>query len=262
MLKSLITIGFLFVVCAYARPQIPIDKSPHVERSPSKSENRQLIQPSKVSVQVQSAQEMQRGDTKSYPWSELIAPANIPNWALCFVGAAAGCLAYRTLRAIRKQIKLQAAGMWQWVDVETRGADVVTSLKHHAAKNPFEIRLQFEAVNDTLYLLTIQKVVTTIALWPGEWETFTAATSAPLPPKRNGKTSGHPFYVETGIATKEEFERGTLFSIDGNVTFMDCQGQTRNQPFGGLYECSPDHFEFLKPIGTVPEKQERKRKQI
>jgi len=144
--------------------------------------------------------------------------------------------------------------MQQWVDVEPRGVEVITGWR--PGRKPFEIRLQFEAVNNTPFLLTIQKTVTTISLWAGHSETSTVDVGGSLPPCRNGKSGGHPFYIETGIETKEGFERGTLFTINGEITFRDCLGKIQEQWFGGLYECAPGHFEKLSVSGVVPDKQE------
>ncbi len=146
--------------------------------------------------------------------------------------------------------------MQQWVDVETRGVEAVSR-----PGKPFVLELRFEAVNNTPFLLTVQKIVTTVALYPGEWERFTVSESVRLPPSRDGKESGYPFYIETGIETKEGFERRTLFTISGDVTFKDCLGAMQTQWFGGLYECEPENFRYLKPLGTVPDKQEKKRGQ-
>jgi len=143
--------------------------------------------------------------------------------------------------------------MQQWVDIETRGVDV-----SKAWNKPFSLDLQFEAVNNTPFLLTINKIETTIALWADSWEEFTIETWDRLPPAKDGKSSGHSFYVETSMETKEGFEKGTLFAINHRVTFTDCLGKTRTQWFNGLYDCRPEHFERMKYMGIVPDKEEKK----
>lgn len=185
-----------------------------------------------------------------------IAPANLSNWVLTGLGVIGGIVAVLTLWVIKRQTNLQAAAMQQWVDVETRGVEVAKR-----PGKPFALELQFEAVNNTPYLLTIKKIVTTIAFYPGEWERFPVCESVRLPPGKDGKVSGYPFYIETTVETKEGFERRTLFSISGDVTFKDCLGTKQTQWFGGLYECEPGNFRYLKPIGTVADKQEKKRDQ-
>jgi hypothetical protein len=59
---------------------------------------------------VQNAPSKRAGEPQEepvqYPWRELYAPANLPNWALALVAALAGYLAYRTLRAIKRQADL------------------------------------------------------------------------------------------------------------------------------------------------------------
>jgi hypothetical protein len=63
----------------------------------------------------------QKTDSKpsSYPWGELLAPANIPNWLLVGVGSWAGFLALKCLKDIKRQadlMKLQLAEMQRQTD--------------------------------------------------------------------------------------------------------------------------------------------------
>lgn len=154
-------------------------------------------------------------------------------------------------KAMRESIRIQEAGMQQWIDVETRGME--TSAKW---VRPVSFRLQFEAINNTPWLLTIQKIETTVSLWAEKWETFTVSHCVPLPPSRDGKSSGYGFYVESDEVNKVLSERGdTLPTINGEITFKDCLGNICVQPFGGFYSCGPAHFEYMKPIGVVPDKE-------
>ncbi len=150
-------------------------------------------------------------------------------------------------KAMRESIRIQEAGMQQWIDVETRGME--TSAKW---VRPVSFRLQFEAINNTPWLLTIQRIETTYAVWCDKWETFTVSHLVPLPPSRNGGNSGYAFFLEVD-------SMNSLPTISGKITFKDCLGNTRIQPFGGLYECGPDHFEYLKPVGIVPDKETREK---
>jgi hypothetical protein len=53
------------------------------------------------------------------------------------------------------------------------------------------------------------------------------------------------------------FMRGeTVLTINGEVTFKDCLRNVDIQQFGGLYRAGPpDTFEYIKPIGLVPDHQ-------
>jgi hypothetical protein len=182
-----------------------------------------------------------------------IAPANLSNWILAALGAIGVLGAILTLVVIKRQVVLQGAAMQQWVDVETRGVSVKTTWN-----KPFTLELQFEAVNNTPFLLTINKIVTTVALWCDAWEEFTVETWDRLPPAKDGKISGHCFYIETSMATKEEFEKVTLFTMTHKITFTDCLGKKRTQWFSGHYDCGPDRLERMGYMGIVPDKQEHK----
>ena len=96
-----------------------------------------------------------------YPWRELYAPTNIPNWVLAFFAGVAGWLAYRTLRAIKRQADIQAAGMKQWIAVDV----ISSSCTNIGSNEPDRIRneadkvnIWFSASNETLYPLTIQEI--------------------------------------------------------------------------------------------------------
>jgi hypothetical protein len=55
-----------------------------------------------------------------YPWGELLAPANVPNWFLVVVGGVTGWFVYKTLRAIKKQADIMEA---QAKDARESGAE-------------------------------------------------------------------------------------------------------------------------------------------
>lgn len=264
MLKRLAILTVLaWSILAGAQKPLPVQRNEQQnqpqDKSGETSQNTQAI--AATEVEEENAANAQRyAYYKAHPKEYLktaIAPANLSNWILAGLGVIGGIIAGSTLWVIKRQIDLQAAGMQQWVDVEARGVEIVTCWK-----KGFALQLQFEAVNNTPWLLTIQKIVTTVALYPGEWERFTVSPGERLPPSKEGKSSGCPFFIETGMETKEGFEKRTLFTISGEVTFKDCLGIIRVQSFDGLYECSPGHFAYLEPIGISPDKQEKKRKQI
>jgi hypothetical protein len=105
MLKRLAILGLLvFWVCG-ARSQVPGNGSGQHNKAQDKQET---TDPSKPIVAIESPAGANNQDHASekpaeYPWGELLAPANIPNWFLVVVGGVTGWFVYKTLRAIKKQ---------------------------------------------------------------------------------------------------------------------------------------------------------------
>jgi hypothetical protein len=104
MLKRLVILGLLVLGCG-AWPQVPGNGSGQHDKAQDKQET---ADPSKPVVAVESpagANKQDQAPQKSakYPWRELYAPANVPNWALVLVGGITGWFVYKTLKAIKKQ---------------------------------------------------------------------------------------------------------------------------------------------------------------
>lgn len=165
-----------------------------------------------------------------------------------------------TLGAMRQQADLmkqqgdiQAAGMQQWVDVVTTEAGVDS--QKSLLNNLLEVNLGFKAINNTSFMLTIKKIVTKVSLQANQWETFTISTSVSLPPSKEGKESAYPFYIPLKLNTEEaaRFKGGTVLTIHGEIGFEDCLRKNEVDWFGGLYKFSPNVFEYLQPLGLVPE---------
>ena len=87
--------------------QVPGDGRQQNQPALSKQNNTKPIQPYPPAIQVQegTAKQEQYADPKpaDYPWRELYAPANVPNWFLVSVGFWAGLMALRTLKSIDRQ---------------------------------------------------------------------------------------------------------------------------------------------------------------
>ncbi len=190
---------------------------------------------------------------------------------LVVVGLLQVLLLFRTLRAIKRQgdhmerqtklmegqAAIQAAGMQQWVDVGTKGVGSPELLKTTSVAH-----LKFEAVNNTAFPVTIQRIVTKVSVRANEWDTFTVDARAILPPSGKGRSSNaYPFYIPMKLeddAEAERFKRGTILTINGEVTFEDCLQKTCVQRFSGLYACGPGRFEYLEPLGIVPDQQKER----
>jgi hypothetical protein len=261
MLKRLAIIGLLVFGLCGAWSQVPGNGSYQNQRPETSGKKAQAArEPCSCNVQIHEtpASEKQESTPKpsGYPWRELYGPANIPNWFLALVGIGAVIAALRTLWAIRKQADIQAAGMQQWIDVETKG---VKAVQLHG--EPFAAQLQFEAVNNTPYLLTIQRIVTRLSVWPEEEEVFTVSETVRLPPTKESANNAYPFYI--GSTT---IEQAALLTVNGEITFTDCFGSEQVQWFGGLYEWGDGSFKYLRPIGTTPDRKlwrsERRAEQI
>lgn len=111
MLKRLAMFGIL-ALCLVdgAGSQVPRDRGQQDRPSDKKADSAQPTRPLPPAAQIQLAPAKQEGNSQQkpskYPWRELYAPANVPNWILAFVAGWAGFLAYRTLKAIKRQADL------------------------------------------------------------------------------------------------------------------------------------------------------------
>jgi hypothetical protein len=194
---------------------------------------------------------------------------NVADWALVIVGGLTGLAIWAQAReakeatkAMQESMRLQEAGMPQWVDVESLGCYIQ---EPRAGKvDPFTINLRFQALNNTSYPFDIQKIVTKIGMWADQWEVFTVQTNNTLAPQQKSRTSHYGFFVPTQSITKEWFKSGTVVTINGEITFKSCLGKIQTDYFGGLYRCGqiddgPEGmFIFTESLGIVPERTEEK----
>jgi hypothetical protein len=127
MLKRLAIVGLL-VLAGGAWPQVPGNGSGQHDRAQDKQESTNHPKPVVAVDSQHAANNQQQAAEKppKYPWSELLAPANIPNWFLVVVGAVTGWFVYRTLKAIKRQADLMEA---QAKDARESGAQTFAILK-------------------------------------------------------------------------------------------------------------------------------------
>jgi hypothetical protein len=182
-------------------------------------------------------------------FQRLIAPETLPNSLLCLIGFAGVVAAFYTLGVIRKQTKIQAAGMSQWIHVEPRSIAVKEGMGEQN-----EINFMFQAENNTAYPLKMNKIVIWVGYWADTWDTSIVEDNVTLPPSGQ-KKSPHYFYAvrKCGNADVKAFKGGTVYTINGVIYFVDCLGKDQVQGFGGLYACAPTKFEWLEPLGTIPD---------
>ena len=130
MLKTLAILAALALGFAYpAWPQVPRDGGQQDRPAQKEANGPKLAQPPPLALQVQLTPAKQENDPEEkpsgYQWKELLAPANIPNWVLCFVGGFAGWAAFKTLKAIKRQANT----------MDKTAADARTSAEAAAADN-------------------------------------------------------------------------------------------------------------------------------
>jgi hypothetical protein len=159
----------------------------------------------------------------------------------------------KAAEAALRQIKIQEAGMAQWIDVEALGAEIAAH--NYRPGNPdFVVNLSFEAVNNTSNVLTIKSIETIISMMPDQSEVFTLKTNVTLSPRKESESNRYAFFVPARSLEREWFAKGTVVTINGSITFTDCLGETRSDYFGGLYECREDSFVKLKALGVIPDR--------
>ena len=104
MRKWLAILGLL-ILTGGAWSQVPRDGSKQHDDAQDKQKTADPTKPVVVVDSQHGANNQEQASEKpaKYPWGELLAPANIPNWFLVIVGGVTGWFVYKTLRAIKKQ---------------------------------------------------------------------------------------------------------------------------------------------------------------
>jgi len=251
MLKRLAIAGLLILGCG-AWPQVPGNGSKQHNNAQDKQET---ANPSKPVVGVDSPhsannQEHPPEKPTKYPWGELLAPANIPNWFLVVVGAVTGWFVYKTLRAIKKQadlmdkqIALQSSAMRQWVNVVPLGIGIP-----HTLEIPREITLQFEILNKTDYLVTIKGVEFELIPNIHSIGKFKVDCDFALAPRKSENESAFPFAGKCAVDIGELDGSGKIFIVAGDVKFLDCMDREQVQHFQDLYRGFIDgRLERMRP---------------
>ena len=104
-MRKWLAIFGLFALIGGAWSQVPRDGSKQHNDTQDKQKTANLPKPVVVIDSQAAANNQDHASEKPavYPWGELLAPANIPNWFLVAVGAVTGWFVYKTLKAIKKQ---------------------------------------------------------------------------------------------------------------------------------------------------------------
>jgi hypothetical protein len=239
--------------------QVPGDGGQQENAAKKQQDNAQPVQPPPVTLRTQNKAPEQKQDAEQkpakYPWSELLAPANIPNWVLVIVAALTGgviCWQSKETRkaaqSAERQITLQSAAMRQWVNIEPIGTSTPPVFGAE-----IEVTLEFAVRNRTDYLVSIQKIVTEV-FTSGKAVIFTVSCDVPLPPEKSGSVGGYPFFMTAKVNRETWATAGHPFFIGGDVTFIDCMKLEQTQSFFGFFVGYGDgRLIEKKTSGQVPE---------
>jgi hypothetical protein len=176
------------------------------------------------------------------------------NILLVIVGFCGVGIGIRTLRAIRKQANIQAAGMRQWVDVQVTSSDCncvfeLGGIKYEADK----VNIWFSVSNETTYPLTIQEVFVKTSVSGSDepkWDIYKGEEEVILSPGKGrevviGRKNIHDYHFVVVLnldqARAEEYIAHKLHvSVSGYVRFQPVIGEIEKQSFGYLVSCGPN----------------------
>jgi hypothetical protein len=146
-----------------AGPQVPRDGNRENQKSQTAASQPDTAQPAppRTEIRASTPEEQQPANPKpsKYPWHELFAPANIPNWVLVLVGGGGVWAALRTLRAIEGQLRLQEVQYRQWAEI---GGWKNLSKGIRMDATEAEMILGFEVENKTGFPFTLRRLETGI----------------------------------------------------------------------------------------------------
>jgi hypothetical protein len=195
---------------------------------------------------VSAATGEQQIETKapSYPWHELLAPANIPNWILAFIGALGVGAAVLTLREIdaqvrqmktqtdltERQLRLQEVPFRQWVEI-----GLWKNLTPHPQPTATEptVVLNFEIRNATQFPFTLKRVATKRG-----GEAFALSNMKHLIPPNDSYLA----YISFDISPAEL----ELYRRDQATAMIEIETEIRDVL---LKDCEPQHFQQTVTFG-------------
>ena len=138
-----------------------------------------------------------------YPWKDLLAPANIPNWLLVIVGIVASAAAIKTLQKVKRQADL----------MNRQNVVAITAAK--AAQDS-----AIAALQQTNHMIASERAWLVIAsvndhltfVWSG------GRTLVLVASEKRGQYSGNPYRHRGGLSSGEgvDSRRNSAVSIAGN----------------------------------------------
>jgi hypothetical protein len=190
-------------------------------------------------------------------------PFKDPNWVLVIVGSiTCGVIGWQSwetrkaANAARDSIRLQEAGMRQWVNIVPVG---ISKCVRPDKPGLCEVSLRFEIINKTDYLMTILRIETDVGANVYESSKSVVECNRPLVPQKSDGDSTHPFFAKTLVDSGIWNEKGRIFVVTGSVTYLDCMEIRRSQTFEDLYLGIDDgELQRMKPsgIGKIVEGQQ------
>jgi hypothetical protein len=195
------------------------------------------------------------------PWGyNLISwPEGITTWAIIFTGffiALQALETHKAAEATRDSIRLQEAGMRQWVNIVPIR---ISRCVRPDRPGLCEVSLLFEIINKTDYLMTILRIETNVGANVHEFTKSVVDCNQPLVPQKSDGDSSHPFYAKTLVDAGIWNEKGRIFVVTGTITYLDCMEISRTQTFEDLYLGIDDgELRRMKPsgIGNIVEEQQ------
>jgi hypothetical protein len=207
-----------------------------------------------LACEINSTQNAEHGHSKWHWLNVLIAwPEGVTAWLLLLTMLVIAWQSWATsisAMAANRSIKIQEAGMRQWVDVEA--IDCRIQKWRLKTPRPFAVNIQLQVVNNTPNVLTLMKVETVISISLENTEVFCIEVTTDLSSHKESESSRYPFYVPTETIEEKQLSAGAIVILNGQVTFIDCLGETRTQDFGGVYSCSDGYIKKLSAIGITP----------
>jgi hypothetical protein len=253
MLKCLAISGLLLGCVGGAWSQVPGHATQQKQPTQAKDSEAKSVDQTHISTaHIESApsNETQKSESKSsqYPWRELYAPANVPNWVLTLVAGWAGAMALKTLWAIRKQSELQEANLRQWVVIELIRSQHNGALFDSSGQlSPqLAVEVRFQVLNPTPLPLTIKRIITEVSgafeKSGPDWERFTVEDNETLKPKRQEREVGYPFYVTLNLVglRVQLYQTGKLImAFSSTVFYESATRKLEEQSFASVVQCSP-----------------------
>jgi hypothetical protein len=149
MQRRLAILGLL-VLAGGAWSQVPSNGVHQEKENQKQQQNTQPVQltPPPIPHAVDNAGNRTEGPSNrpsDYPWRELYAPANVPNWFLVIIAGVTGLFVYKTLRAIKKQADImeKQATEAQVSGVEATGIALATAQAAQKSADAANAQIQF-----------------------------------------------------------------------------------------------------------------------
>jgi hypothetical protein len=255
--------------------QIPRDGSHQNQKAQPTANQANATQPAPpAEVRANSTEELQRTSPKptKYPWKELLAPANVPNWALFLVGLGGVYAALRTLKSIEnqailmnRQTGIQEAAMSQWVEALFTGITTRVATKKPNSNNmeTAAIELSGKVINRTPLPLTLKRVSVTISPI-FDFEEFEVQLNEWLAPTSDPAVFGYAFQVKSTLDAEftASLQRGELLMLAYIfVEFVEAHGTKREQKFTHFLECRMQTLRTLENYGCEIPRVEKGEKQ-